>query len=335
MERRETFTLRRGSIRHEMISRLDHAGGPCLLRAGVERGGTATPDVGRGRRHARGACQRAAGDAPAAGWPLVFAFHGHGGDMTRASRSFPIHAVWPDAVVVYPAGPAHPGYAGRIAKGRWPGWQNMAGAQDNRDLKFLIRCSPVSARNFAIDDKRIYATGHSNGGLFTYLLWAERGDVFAAFAPSAALLARGSNAFQPKPVLHLGSPEDLLVKFASQERMIDYVRRLNGCGPRQAERWATPPIPRAKAPRSRRTCIRTATVTPRPRRNSLSSSSKRIRSRELWPFASGSLLQTLAFGLVALDQGGDLGVKSVLDGIKLADRLRELLLLQFVLNRQA
>ena len=38
---------------------------------------------------------------------------------------------------------------------------------------------------YNIDDDRIYATGFSNGGMFTYLLWAKRPNVFAAFAPVA------------------------------------------------------------------------------------------------------------------------------------------------------
>ena len=33
---------------------------------------------------------------------------------------------------------------------------------------------------FKIDEKRVYATGHSNGGGFTYLLWTCRPDAFAA-----------------------------------------------------------------------------------------------------------------------------------------------------------
>lgn len=81
-----------------------------------------------------------------------------------------------------------------------------------------------------VDPKRIYATGHSNGGGFTYLLWAERGGVFAALAPSSALLARGFQKFKPKPVLHVASPQDELVKFAWQQRMLDHVFKLNGCG---------------------------------------------------------------------------------------------------------
>ena len=48
--------------------------------------------------------------------------------------------------------------------------------------------------DYKVDDKRIYSTGHSNGGGFTYLLWAARGDVFAAFAPSAGGRARKPHA---------------------------------------------------------------------------------------------------------------------------------------------
>jgi poly(3-hydroxybutyrate) depolymerase len=42
-------------------------------------------------------------------------------------------------------------------------------------------------KDYKTDAKRIYATGHSNGGEFTYLLWHARGKEFAAFAPSGAL----------------------------------------------------------------------------------------------------------------------------------------------------
>jgi polyhydroxybutyrate depolymerase len=104
----------------------------------------------------------------------------------------------------------------------------------DRDLKFFDAMLASLRADYAVDEKRIYATGHSNGGLFTYLLWAERGAIFAAFAPSSAVLPRGLDRLQPKPVLHLGSPDDPLVKFAWQERMIDFVLRLNGCGPRHA-----------------------------------------------------------------------------------------------------
>lgn len=169
---------------------------------------------------------------PAAGAPLVFAFHGHGGSMKQASRSFPIHEKWPDAIVVYPQGLPTVGQL-TDKSGREAGWQPRAGSAGDRDLKFFDVMLADLRKRYAVDPKRIYATGHSNGGGFTYLLWAERGDVFAALAPSSAVLSReaGANKFKPKPVLHVASPQDELVKFAWQERMLDHVLKLNGCGP--------------------------------------------------------------------------------------------------------
>lgn len=167
---------------------------------------------------------------PAGGAPLVFAFHGHGGSMKQAARSFPIHEKWPDAIVVYPQGLPTTGQITDRA-GEEAGWQARAGLEGDRDLKFFDVMLTDLRKRYAVDAKRIYATGHSNGGGFTYLLWAERGDLFAAMAPSSALLGRGAGAekLKPKPILHVASPQDELVKFAWQQRMLDYVLRLNGC----------------------------------------------------------------------------------------------------------
>ncbi len=77
----------------------------------------------------------------------------------------------------------------------------------------------------------MYATGHSNGGAFTYLLWAARGDVFAAVAPCAAAADREfMQHLKPKPVLHVAGENDPLVRFEWQKRTMDELRKLNGCG---------------------------------------------------------------------------------------------------------
>lgn len=59
----------------------------------------------------------------------------------------------------------------------------------------------------------VYAMGHSNGGAFTYLLWATRGDVLAAVAPSGAAAGRSLPDLKPKPVLHVAGEKDELVRF--------------------------------------------------------------------------------------------------------------------------
>jgi polyhydroxybutyrate depolymerase len=159
--------------------------------------------------------------------PLVFVFHGHGGSMQNALRSFALHTHWPDAISVYPQGLPTPG---RLTdpEGKRRGWQHGAGDQDDRDLKFFDALLARLKADHNVDEKRLFSTGHSNGGAFTYLLWAERGDRFAAVAPSAAVM-RQINRLKPKPVMHLAGKKDTLVKFAWQDRMMQTLRKRNGC----------------------------------------------------------------------------------------------------------
>jgi len=164
--------------------------------------------------------------------PVVFGFHGHGGTMQSAARSYHIHELWPDAIVVYPQGLNTPG---RLTdpEGKKPGWQSGVGDQDDRDLKFFDAMLAALNRECKVDAKRIYSTGHSNGGGFTYLLWAARGEKFAAFAPSAAAASRSRSMLKPKPVLHVGGENDPLVKFEWQQATMDAIRKLNQCGKEQ------------------------------------------------------------------------------------------------------
>jgi polyhydroxybutyrate depolymerase len=64
---------------------------------------------------------------------------------------------------------------------------------------------------------------------FTYLLWATRGDAFAAFALVAAAAGLYFADAKPKPLSHAASERDPLVKFAMQQRTLDRVKKLNGC----------------------------------------------------------------------------------------------------------
>jgi polyhydroxybutyrate depolymerase len=160
--------------------------------------------------------------------PLVFGFHGHGGAMQSAARSFRIQELWPEALVVYMQGLNTPG---RLTdpEGLKPGWQHDPADQGGRDLKFFDGVLASMKAGHAVDATRIYSIGHSNGGGFTYLLWAERGRHFAAMAPSGAAGRRVAASLTPKPVLHIAGETDPLVKFEWQRLMIEHLRKLNGC----------------------------------------------------------------------------------------------------------
>ena len=86
------------------------------------------------------------------------------------------------------------------------------GDYDDRDLKFFDAVLARLKQDYRVDAKRIYATGHSNGGGFSYLLWLTRGDVFAAVAPCAAV-AKYAAQLKPKPAMHIAGEKDPLVKF--------------------------------------------------------------------------------------------------------------------------
>ncbi len=168
----------------------------------------------------------AAGGTPA---PLVFVYHGHGGTARAAERAFAVDRLWPAAISVYPQGLDTPGPLTDPA-GLRPGWQHATGLQGDRDLHFFDALLARVEHDAAVDRGRVYCTGHSNGGGFTYLLWLNRPAVFAAVAPCSA---GGLNAAQlvPKPAMICGGLDDPLVPFAHQRQAMDTVRRLDGCDP--------------------------------------------------------------------------------------------------------
>jgi len=176
-------------------------------------------------RHALVHVPAKANEAPS---PVVFAFHGHGGNMNNAARQFGYEKLWPEAIVVYMQGLKTPG---RLTdpEGKKNGWQHGAGDQGDRDLKFFDAVLVSLKKDHNVDVNRIYATGHSNGGGFTYLLWAQRGDVFAAVAPSGSVATRYAADLKPKPALHVVGENDPLVKFAWQSAGIEALKRINKC----------------------------------------------------------------------------------------------------------
>jgi len=165
--------------------------------------------------------------------PVVFAFHGHGGQAKVVAERWGYHKQWPEAIVVYLQGLNTEGKTD--PEGKKPGWQHMTGDHGDRDLKLFDTVLAQLKKDYKVDSKRIYVTGHSNGGGFTYLLWATRGDVFAAVAPSAGG-ARLFKDLKPKPVMHLAGEKDTVVPFEGQQKTMEALRKLNGTD-EKGEQW--------------------------------------------------------------------------------------------------
>jgi len=153
--------------------------------------------------------------------PLVLSFHGHGDDMENF-QYVGLQQAWPDAIVVYFQGlPSRDGYRG---------WQVERGDYNDRDLK-LVDVALASLRmKFNVDADRIYATGFSNGAHFTYLLWAARPSVFAAYAPVAGRMRPAEVPKEPRPLFHVAGARDPQVAFADQKAAIETAVKVNGVG---------------------------------------------------------------------------------------------------------
>jgi len=150
--------------------------------------------------------------------PVVLAFHGRG-DTIRDFQYVNLHIAWRDAIVVYLQALDREGY---------PGWQTERGQDGDRDLKLVDAALAALRRRHAVDDDRIYATGFSNGAGFTYLLWAERPDVFAAYAVVAGRLRPSVRLTQPKPLFAVAGEHDPQISISDQRAAIRAAMAANG-----------------------------------------------------------------------------------------------------------
>lgn len=160
--------------------------------------------------------------------PVLFDFHGHGGNMQNEFDAHHFEKLWPEAIIIVPQGLKTPGQLVDRA-GNYSGWQSGPGTEGDRDLHFFDTMTQYLIRNYTINQKQIFATGHSNGGSFTYQLWAVRGNILAAIAPSAALIGKYTQMVQPKPVMQIMGDSDPLVKPTWQKMTSKFLLRLNNC----------------------------------------------------------------------------------------------------------
>jgi polyhydroxybutyrate depolymerase len=159
---------------------------------------------------------------------VVFCWHGHGGRAAQAAGRWGYDQADTTSVLVFPQG--LPTVSPLVDKeGRMPGWQTTVGGEGERDMKLFDAMLADIRKSHAIDDRRIYSMGHSNGAAFSYLLWQARPTVLAAIGSVAGSLRGDVNELPPLPVIHVAGEKDPLVKFAWQQATFAAVRRFNHC----------------------------------------------------------------------------------------------------------
>ncbi|MBH1958906.1 MAG: hypothetical protein I8H68_02230 [Flavobacteriia bacterium] len=155
--------------------------------------------------------------------PVIFVFHGHGGNAEFASRKIDFQNYDKEALVVFMEG--IPGTSGYVVdkKGLLNGWQMFPTDHGNRDVLFFDEVLKDLTENYNIDTGRIYLAGHSNGARFVNVLWVERADKIAAICSVAAQGGRMIMGAKPLSVWMSMGKKDPLVPYTMQKRSIPIV----------------------------------------------------------------------------------------------------------------
>jgi len=136
---------------------------------------------------------------------LVLGFHGGGGSSSQFESSSKLTEKANNAgfIVVYPNG------SGTIQTwnaGQCCGYAINEGIDD---VKFISQLIDQLVIDYKIDPKRVYATGHSNGGMLCYRLACELANKIAAIAPNGCTMVNTDcNPLRPVPILHMHSKLD-------------------------------------------------------------------------------------------------------------------------------
>ena len=140
--------------------------------------------------------------------PLVLNFHGFTSNSLQQSQ---FSAMNPKAdaegfIVAYPQGIDSSWNAGACC--------GNAMTQQIDDVGFVRKLVAALEVQLCVDDRRIYATGMSNGGFMSHRLACEVADIFAAVAPVSAVNGtEPCDPGRPVPVMMFNGTADILVAY--------------------------------------------------------------------------------------------------------------------------
>jgi polyhydroxybutyrate depolymerase len=146
-------------------------------------------------------------------YPLIFGFHGAGVAPARFRTYFDLTAaVGADAIAVYPA-----------ALGNATAWNA------ERDLPYFDALFAKLKGQLCVNEKRVFAGGHSSGGFFTHAVGCQRGNLLRGIAPLSAGPPRGSACVGQLAVWISQGNADPTVKVTSGQAARDFWLQRNHC----------------------------------------------------------------------------------------------------------
>lgn len=101
----------------------------------------------------------------------------------------------------------------------------------DRDLRFMQVLIDEMVAKYNIDRNRVYISGFSMGGMFTYHAMNRMADKFAAFAPISGYPMGGGNytSSRPVPIIHTHGTGDDVVGFGGVAGILAGWVKRNGC----------------------------------------------------------------------------------------------------------
>jgi predicted esterase len=163
--------------------------------------------------------------------PLLFTWHGTGGNGRQALRQLPQSVrddiVAQGGIIIAPSdnGQVRAGRDVTFVLGVW---------YDGADLAFADQIVACAVQNHNIDPRRIFVTGCSAGGLMAGVMSVERSDYVAAVAPNSGGLATGQfqlqNADRVPAVMSMygGDSDTVVVNFGDTTRTLTNVLKPKG-----------------------------------------------------------------------------------------------------------
>lgn len=151
--------------------------------------------------------------------PLMVLLHGHGSSGVKIERSTGMSdkADKETFIAVYPD-----------ARGQPSGWQVFDDSSGhNADVAFISQLIDTLEKLYAVDSKRIYIAGHSNGGMMAYRLGISLDNKVAGIGVSAGLLGKylvADSSSSPVTLVAFHGKSDTVVPYDASEGDMNYRR---------------------------------------------------------------------------------------------------------------